>query len=123
MDRRQSSQLTGGIILIALGVMFLSQRVWYLQDLSLHRLWPLFLIVPGAIRLLYPGEGRGGGLWLLFVGGIMLMQTYDVLPLQRSWPLFIIMGGVSMLFGHSHRRRDRIDRPTNADQPAAPQGR
>lgn len=123
MNQNRSSQLIGGLILIVMGVIFLSERVWYVHGLGMDHLWPLFMIVPGAVRLLFPGEGRAGGLWLLFVGCVMLLHTYDVLPLQRSWPLFVIMGGLSMIFGRSHRRRDRIDGPADADRSTSPQGR
>lgn len=124
MDRRQSSQITGGIILIVIGVIFLSQRVWALDGVRMDRLWPLFLIVPGMIRLLFPGEGRGSGFMLIFVGSLLLLHTYDILPMQKSWPLFIVLAGVSMLFGRSHRRGARTDlTPKNSDQPASPQAR
>jgi Domain of unknown function (DUF5668) len=103
MDPRQRSQVTTGLLLIGLGLLFLFQRLSLLPHLEFHRLWPLFLLVVGVAKLFAPGEDgrRGGAAWLIFIGLLFLLHTYDVFRLSESWPLFIVAGGVSMLFGRS----------------------
>src|SRR4029079_12048156 len=92
--------------------------------LDLHRLWPMFLVIIGFAKVLTPSEeGRsGGGAWMIFLGVLFLLHTYDIFRLRDSWPLFIVAGGVSILFGRTHVQvgvttQHRIDR--GADQGAS----
>jgi len=83
------------------GVLLLAQRINILPDVAFHRLWPVVLIVMGLAQLIMPREDRkrSSGLTLLFIGGIFLMHTNDVLLLRDSWPLFIVVGGLSLIIG------------------------
>lgn len=106
MDRHQASQVTTGLIFIALGVLLLAKQLdWDAFDLS--RLWPAVLIVIGLPKLLFGDKdgNRGGGVWLTFLGGIFLMHTFHYLSIRRSWPLFIVAFGVSLLFGDDKHPR------------------
>ena len=47
MDRKQRSQITTGLMLIVLGLIFLAQRLTLLPHFDLHRLWPVFLLILG----------------------------------------------------------------------------
>ena len=46
-----------------------------------------------------------GGIFLVFIGVVLLLQSLDVLPwalwdtLWRFWPVLLIISGLSMLFG------------------------
>jgi hypothetical protein len=75
----------------------------------LSRLWPLILIVLGAGRFLSttPDGRRGTGLWLLFIGGIFLLNNFRILTLHYSWPLFVVFAGLLMVFGRDHEGRRR----------------
>ena len=99
--RKRHADFTFGLILIAVGLLFLGERIHVLPDLDFHRLWPMFLIIIGVAQFLMPREDRKrvGGITLVFVGGIFLMHTYDVLRLRDSWPLFIVLGGISLILG------------------------
>jgi hypothetical protein len=119
VDDKQRSNMTAGLILIALGLVFLfGQLDWRFADaFRLHELWPIFPIVIGMVKILQPPDPRspgrrGGGGWLVFVGVIFLLHNYDVLPLDKSWPLFIVAGGVTLLV-HRH-----AERPGDAGQRA-----
>lgn len=46
----------GGLILVTLGVVFLARNLGWVSLESLHRYWPVLLIVLGAAMLL--GRGR-----------------------------------------------------------------
>jgi Domain of unknown function (DUF5668) len=99
MDRRQTSQATTGVLLILMGLIFLSDRLGLGHRANVGGLWPLVLVVAGAARFVSPREGsRGeGGLWLMMIGGIFLLQTFRILYLKDSWPLFIVAFGISRL--------------------------
>ena len=116
MNRKQTSQVTTGLLLIVLGLIFLGQRLDVLPNLDLMRLWPVFLLVPGLVRFLEPSaEGRrSGGAWMVFIGALFLLHTYDIFRLDDSWPLFIVAGGVSILFG----RRDGVAARPQSDRRA-----
>lgn len=111
MDNRQASQLTTGTIIIVVGLLLLAGQF----DMGWHfgRLWPLILIVMGAGRFLAVDANgrRGSGVWLLFLGGIFLLNNFRILTLHYSWPLFVVLGGLMMVFGRDHGRwrRDRRD--------------
>ena len=101
MDRKQSSQMMTGVLMIAIGLIFLADRLTIFPHMSLGRLWPLILIALGVGKLA-SGDGDGrrtGGVWLIFLGGLFLLHTFHVLTLATTWPLFIVAGGLSILFG------------------------
>lgn len=103
MENKQASQLTTGVLVIAIGVLLLAGQL----DAGWHfgRLWPVILIVVGLGRYLSTGDDgqRGSGFWFLFLGGIFLLHNYHVLMLHQSWPLFIIAAGWLIIVG---RQRD-----------------
>lgn len=129
---KRSSQALTGVILIALGLIFLVDRMgwqwgWHL---SFGRLWPVLLIVAGLgislthqdaeVTVVRDADGQprtevqprgrrkyGDGLMLVLVGVIMLLHMNRVLMLSQSWPLFVVAGGLSMIFGRGPRRRRR----------------
>ena len=106
MDSKQASQVTTGLIVVAIGLMMLAGQFDTGWSLDLHRLWPLIFVVIGAGKLL-SSESRGSGVWFLFLGGIFLMHTYRILSLGRSWPLFVVVAGLSIMFPKRRRNGDR----------------
>ena len=117
MDRKQASQATTGLIIVAVGLTLLAGQLNLGWAWDLGRLWPVFLIAIGLARFVNPGEdGRGTGIWFMFMGAIFMLHTSRVLRLNDSWPLFIVATGVSMLF-----KRDRPREPgaTNAGTPSS----
>ena len=112
--RRRNSDYTFGLVLIVLGLLMLGDQLSIGLDpfgvrLDFGRLWPVILLVIGAGRFVAARrDGRpGGGYWLLFLGGLFLFHTYDILSLDRSWPLFIVAGGLSLMFGRDRHGRGR----------------
>jgi hypothetical protein len=93
------------MLLIALGLLFLTSQLQAWTGLHIGRLWPFVLIALGVGFLLFPGEGSRwpGGLWLIFVGGIFLLHTYRVVSIRDSWPLFLVATGLSVLAGGVRR--------------------
>jgi hypothetical protein len=113
---RRDSHYTFGILLIVLGLLMLGDQLSigfqpFGVTLDFGRLWPVILLVLGVGRFVSArSEGlSGGGYWLIFLGGLFLLHTYDILRLGESWPLFIVAGGLSLMFGRDGncRRRSR----------------
>lgn len=105
MERSQASQVAAGVLLIGLGLVFLSKQLGLIHGLDISLLWPLILIIIGAGKLFGPrAEGQPrSGVWLLFLGGLFLMHTFRIMTLDRSWPLFVVAGGVSIMLGSRGR--------------------
>lgn len=125
--REERSSIGTGILLVAVGLLFLADRQGLL---SFARLWPLLLIVLGAVMILFPGDAvemgmvagrRGarrrnrysGGFWMVFVGILFLANQNHWMSVRDSWPLFIVAGGLSLIIG-SISRRPVIDSPSSS---------
>lgn len=56
-------------------------------------------------------SGNFGGIVIIFIGGILLLNNFGILPwtvwsiLWRIWPLFLIVGGLDLLLGNSRFAR------------------
>ena len=70
---------------------------------------PVNPAMPDGTTLGRPRHRLGGGLCLVMVGTILLLDTNRILRLDQSWPLFIVAAGVMVLsgVGRSTRRRRR----------------
>jgi hypothetical protein len=92
-------KLTMGLFLVGFGLVFLFDRLFWIDGHELFRLWPLWLIGFGAIRVMFPGRRRGrlAGFWPILVGVIFLMDVLEVMSIHDSWPLFIVGGGLLMM--------------------------
>jgi hypothetical protein len=108
-DRDRRSGLTGGLVLITFGVIFLLDQMRWSYGWRFHELWPVILIVIGLAKL-FTGDARGrarSGGWLVLIGVLFLLNTTHVFPLDRSWPVFIVAAGLGLMFGGFRgRRRD-----------------
>lgn len=123
--RNERSGIGTGILLITVGLLFMADRQGLL---SFHHLWPVIIIVLGAVTLLFPGDsvqvgvvagGRGerrrnrsrvsGGLWMIFVGVLLLANQNNWMAFRDSWPLFIVAGGLAMIIGGLGRRPRVVD--------------
>jgi hypothetical protein len=112
MDTRQASQLTTGILIVAIGLLLLAGQL----DIGWHfgRLWPVIFIVLGFGRYASTEKDgrRGSGGWFLFLGVLFLLHTFEILMLNDSWPLFIVAAGVSIMTSQKdHRAARRPDPP------------
>ena len=105
--RRGHMPWIGGVVLIALGVIFLLQS---LDRLTLDNWWALFILIPafGSFSTawgIYQRNGRKltrsttgpitGGLVLTCVAAIFLFG----LDIGKFWPVFLILAGVGTLAG------------------------
>jgi hypothetical protein len=101
---------TGGLILIALGVMFILQNVFGYNMFSMEKLWPIFVLIPGlSFEFGYfttrrnPGVLVPGGI-LTTIGGLFFFETYtNWMFSEYTWPIYILAVAVGLfqlyLFG------------------------
>lgn len=113
---QRTQRLVFGLLLVALGVLFLLHRLELTDIGSLGDLWPLFLAAIGLVKVLQPAgsPGRGFGAILIVVG---VWWTLDNLELVRYgvfdfWPALLILGGLGLLWRGLGRR--------SADAPVLP---
>ena len=56
--KRDRGGLVPGLIMIAVGTMFLLERLGYISTGQVWRLWPLVVISIGLVHLVRPDSGR-----------------------------------------------------------------
>ena len=117
-----SSHITGGLILVAIGVLFLLGNLNIVHSSYWISYWPVILIVIGLVQVVdsTSSSGRVGGGVLLVVGGLFLADNlgYINFPIWDLWPLILIGVGLMMLWNRAgfvtgHDAADRIHRRWN----------
>lgn len=108
MSKGRGDQISGGIFLIGLGILFFTHIGF----------WPGILFVIGAAAIARGvAEGQTwynvpGGLWMIGLGLLFLFNF--------NWPVLLILIGVSMLFGYNYRSSRKHDdiweKPKNEDK-------
>jgi hypothetical protein len=110
----RKNDLVCGLVVVAVGVVFLASNLGLMPLWEVWHLWPLTLIVIGGAKVLFPEQGsRASGLPLLLVGGIFLAHNYHVLHIRDSWPLFVVSAGLGILAsGWENSRRGPGGQPS-----------
>jgi hypothetical protein len=98
VDSKQASGVTAGLVLMVIGLILLGDQFNLHVSWSMRRLWPLILVAVGAGNLLIR-ENRGFGVWMVLVGGLLLMHMHRILLVRDSWPLFVVALGLSLVIG------------------------
>jgi B-box zinc finger/Domain of unknown function (DUF5668) len=131
----------GAIWLIGLGVLFLIGNAGIFHGFPVHRLIPFFLIGLGVWLFIHKmtltGEGLGddgtalyrmrlfsalrGSVWVILVGVMFLLSTFDILSWGRSWPLFIIVAGLMTIFEKVSYNNAAASMPVYPTAPPVPQ--
>ena len=136
-ERRREKDRRGnvacGLVVVTVGLIFLAERMDW--GVSFHQLWPVILIVMGLGSLVTrtvdtvpqvhvgwmvgasdgmrrPRYRIGGGVWLVFVGVLLLLNQLHVVMMSKTWPLFIVAGGLALVA--SGRSRTRKARPSDS---------
>jgi hypothetical protein len=109
---------SGALWLIGLGCIFLVGNAGLFHHFPIHRIIPFFLIGLGVWLFVHKMTGTGNGLsddgtpayqyrlfsalrgsiWVLLVGVLFLLDSFDILSWSHSWPLFIIVAGLMAVF-------------------------
>ncbi len=98
-NRRCGGGLFPGVLLIAVGIIFLLGRTDLISMPQVWRFWPLFVIWIGLVQLFKPDGGRRS-IFLLLIGIWLQISTLELFGLgfSDSWPLAIIAVGGSFVF-------------------------
>ena len=118
-EGRQTGQIVVGIVLVAVGILFLGQQIDLWEGWSFRRLWPVVPMIVGLSHLVAPrhSEARVSGLVLVASATVLLLHTTGTISMRDTWPLFIVIGGLSMMLGGVVRKRmtGRVRSDSHAD--------
>jgi hypothetical protein len=94
-------QLLWGLTLVAVGALFLLDRLDAIDLAGLWQYWPGWVALIGAAKLLPPTSPKQilGGLWLICLAAWWYV-SYERLwgfSFQNSWPFFIIAWGAGLV--------------------------
>ena len=99
---RASIQVVIGILVIAVGVLFLLDNLGILDFHGIARFWPVSFIVIGAIKMSDTKSHNGYffGALLIFIGVLMTLNRLGFLYFswRTMWPLLLIVLGGSVLY-------------------------
>ena len=102
-------QIMWGLVLIAVGVIFLLDRADLLDATTIWHYWPLLLVVAGINQTIgYPSAREfKSGLWTVFVGLWLFAAQEQLFGLTyaNSWPLFLLMAGLQLVLAPFVNRR------------------
>ena len=106
--KKQRSQFAIAIVLIVLGVVFLLGNLDIINvDIGdlISNWWPLILVLLGVIGLFQARSTPVGSIFLIVIGGVLLLVTHDVADFDILWPIIIIGAGIWVLFHNRVSRR------------------
>lgn len=116
-NRARMAALAGGIVLAAMGIVFLLNNFY--RFLEAERLWPLFLLVPViplAVNWMAKGREAAGAVIpitiLAFYSGYFLWLTHTHWQgAGTTWPNYLIGPGLGFLFLYFIERRPGLLAP------------
>ena len=103
----------GAIWLIAIGSIFLIGNMGLFHGFPVHHLFPVLLIGFGvwlfARRMASPDTGTDsynlrvfralrGSVWVMLIGVLLFLDSFDLITWSHSWPLLLIVAGAMALF-------------------------
>jgi hypothetical protein len=100
--RRPNPERLGlGLIVVAVGVVFLLDNLKLLSLSAALPFWPVILVALGALKLAYARQ-TGGGVWgvvLMGAGGVLLASHFGWLEVswRALWPLIVVGVGLSIV--------------------------
>lgn len=107
---RRAARLIGGLILVALGCLFLLQNLGVLYVGSLWRFWPMFLIWGGLEGLVAPRRSLhfAGGAVMLILGVFFQLHELGFLFIRARdfWPALLVVAGLALLAQSLMSRRN-----------------
>ena len=104
------SRVILGIILIAIGVIYLLKSFYFPIDIEIFS-FPFILIVIGIIIMLNSGNKLFGA--IVFIFGLLLYFGDHI----TIWPFFFILWGIYIIFKHRTRRHRVFENPQPGSNP------
>ena len=101
-SRSRSRSMFSGVLLIALGAVFLLAQLGHLDvgDL-LRQWWPMIIVALGVVQFVEGRGTRAGALTLIVVGCVFQVVQLGYLPwatIGKLWPVALIAVGASLLW-------------------------
>lgn len=111
---RRSNGFIPGLVLVAVGSIFLLDHLGIVRVDSLWKFWPLILVVIGLQKISNPCE-RVLGIGFILVGSLLQVHELGYLGLSWGtiWPFILILAGVSLIWS-------RFESPRIPGAPNAP---
>jgi len=108
----RGGSLVVGLVLVALGVIFLLERQGMVPSDLLFHLWPLILVIVGLTKLLGRHDSdetkeRIWGTLLILFGGLLLVGEfgYPQFRFFRIWPFALIVLGIYVVWSTIQERQ------------------
>lgn len=102
-----TGRVFAGLVIIAAGLVMLSDRIGISGIHLSGRYWPFLLVAFGLVRWLDPPRHRNGrrrsrwsGAWLVYIGLWGFVNEFHMLGFDydTSWPLLIVGAGIGMIW-------------------------
>jgi predicted membrane protein len=101
-NRHALGQVVVGLLVVAMGVLFLLDNLGYLSMRHALSFWPIALIVAGAAMLASQEkrDGQVSGLVVIGVGLVVLLKHMGLFYIRWNmvWPVLLIVGGGLIVF-------------------------
>ena len=108
-SNRIPGQVILGVVVIAMGLLFLLDNLGILDFHGAIRFWPMVFLLVGVIKLADTGSpnGRFLGVLLILVGAMMTLHRLGFLYFswRTMWPLLLILFGGMVVFRAISGRR------------------
>jgi predicted membrane protein len=99
---RITPQLVMGLLIIAIGTLFMLDNLGVLEARHYVRYWPAALIVAGVLKLWQSRGGGGafGGILFIVAGIWLLLESFRVVTIsfRDLWPLLLVLFGASLVW-------------------------
>lgn len=109
--RSVPSQLVLGLLVIAMGVLFLLDNLGILEFRRGLAFWPMVFVIAGVVKMVdtSSADGYAAGLALVALGAVLMANRlgYLYLSFDTLWPLLLIGLGALVVFRALARRRTR----------------
>lgn len=117
MNRRSTHRVTGGILVVVVGLLLLGSTTNILPIESVWSWIPLVFVLLGLSSLV-ASRGRNliGPVMVIAIAGAVQLRELSVVTdaqLGRWWPLFVVLFGLLLVVGRY--RRQGPERPSNGD--------
>lgn len=101
------NQLWWGIVLVAVGVIFMLHNLDYVHIGNLWRHWPLGLIAVGVGKIIDPKSDHTSGVVEILAGTVFYAINFKLFGLtyRNAWPLVIVFVGLSIVAKSFAERR------------------